>query len=62
MKNGRYQATDKKIAAHHRMNIGTITADAAILVKFVNGRRLGSVEERFVSKLKRGDVFGRYSR
>jgi ATP-dependent Lhr-like helicase len=39
------------------MNIGTITADASILVKFVNGRRLGSVEERFVSKLKRGDVF-----
>jgi ATP-dependent Lhr-like helicase len=39
------------------MNIGTITADAAILVKFLNGRRLGSVEERFVSKLKRGDVF-----
>jgi Lhr-like helicase len=36
MQNGRYQATDKKIAARHRMNIGTITADAAILVKFVN--------------------------
>ena len=57
IKNGRYQAADKKIAARHRMNIGTITADAAVLVKFVNGRRLGSVEERFVSKLKRGDVF-----
>jgi ATP-dependent Lhr-like helicase len=57
LKNGRYTATDKKIAARHRMNIGTITSDAAILVKFVNGRRLGSVEERFVSKLKRGDVF-----
>ena len=57
IKDGRYQAVDKKIAARHRMNIGTITADAAILVKFINGRRLGSVEERFVSKLKRGDVF-----
>ena len=57
VKNGRYQATDKKIAARHRMNIGTITADAAILAKFVNGRRLGSAEERFVAKLKRGDVF-----
>ena len=57
MQNGRYQVANKKIAARHRMNIGTITADAAILVKFVNGRRLGSVEERFVSKLKRGDVF-----
>lgn len=56
-KNGRYSVTDKKIAARHRMNIGTITADASILVKFVNGRRLGSVEERFVARLKKGDVF-----
>ena len=56
-KNGRYATADKKIATRHRMNIGTITADASVLVKFVNGRRLGSVEERFVSKLKRGDVF-----
>ena len=57
LKNGHYAVSDKTIAARHRMNIGTITADTAILVKFVNGRRLGSVEERFVSKLKRGDVF-----
>ena len=57
LKNGRYRAADKNIAARHRMNIGTITGDASILVKFLNGRRLGSVEERFVSKLKRGDVF-----
>ena len=57
LKNGRYTATNGKIATRHRMNIGTITADAAVMVKFVNGRRLGSVEERFVSKLKRGDVF-----
>jgi ATP-dependent Lhr-like helicase len=57
LKNGRYTAVNRKIAARHRMNIGTISADAAVLVKFVNGRRLGSVEERFVSRLKRGDVF-----
>ena len=57
MKQGRYVVDDKKIAARHRMNIGTITADASIQVKFLNGRRLGSVEERFVSRLKRGDMF-----
>ena len=57
LKNGRYTAATPQIAVRHRMNIGTITADASILVKFVNGRRLGSVEERFVSKLRRGDVF-----
>jgi len=57
IKNGRYRANDKKIAVRHRMNIGTISADAAVRVKFTNGRRLGSVEERFVARLKRGDVF-----
>ncbi len=57
LKRGRYRAADKTLAARHRMNIGTITSDASIRVKFVNGRRLGSVEERFVSRLKRGDVF-----
>lgn len=55
--NGKFTVSNPKTAARHRMNIGTITADAAILVKFVNGRRLGSVEERFVSRLKRGDCF-----
>lgn len=57
LKNGRYAAANKNIATRHRLNIGTITADASILVKFINGGSLGSVEERFVSKLKRGDVF-----
>jgi ATP-dependent Lhr-like helicase len=57
LKDNRYTTVEEKIAARHRMNIGTITADATILVKFINGRRLGSVEERFVSKLRRGDVF-----
>jgi len=53
----RYGVRDDKMAARHRMNIGTITSDASIIVKFVNGRRLGVIEERFVSRLKRGDVF-----
>ncbi len=57
IKQGRCVGSDRKIAARHRMNIGTITADASIQVKFINGRRLGLVEERFVSRLKRGDIF-----
>jgi ATP-dependent Lhr-like helicase len=56
-KSGKFTVSDQKIAVRHRMNIGTISSDAAIWVKFGNGRRLGSVEERFVSKLKRGDCF-----
>ncbi len=55
--NGRCKAAGIDIARRHRMNIGTITADAAILIKYLNGRRLGSVEERFVARLKRGDTF-----
>ena len=53
----RYVVENRAFARRHRMSIGTITSDAAITVKFLNGRRLGSVEERFISRLKRGDVF-----
>ncbi len=56
-RDGRCTAASPRIAGRHRMQIGTITADAAVVVKFLNGRRLGSVEERFISRLKRGDVF-----
>ncbi len=41
----------------HRMNIGTITANPSVKVAFTNGRVLGEVEEGFVSRLRRGDVF-----
>jgi ATP-dependent Lhr-like helicase len=53
----RYGVADETIARRHRMSIGTITSDAAITVKFTNGHRLGTVEERFISRLKRGDRF-----
>ncbi|MFZ0726839.1 MAG: ligase-associated DNA damage response DEXH box helicase, partial [Desulfobacterales bacterium] len=54
---GRFTVLDPKTAARHRLNIGTITADAAVAVKFLNGRRLGTVEERFAGRLKRGACF-----
>jgi ATP-dependent Lhr-like helicase len=56
-KNGRYLARDSEIVKRHRMNVGTITSDAAVAVKYINGHRLGMVEEKFVSKLQRGDCF-----
>lgn len=33
------------------------TGDAAIGVKYMNGHRLGTIEERFISRLQRGDRF-----
>ncbi len=54
---GRYQLTDRRIAMRHRLSIGTIASDGALLVKTLRGRLLGHVEERFVGQLAPGDVF-----
>ena len=48
---------ERTIARLHRLNIGTITADRAVTVRFQRGAVLGHVEETFVGKLKPGDVF-----
>jgi ATP-dependent Lhr-like helicase len=37
--------------------MGTITSDPVITVQYVRGAKLGTVEENFVSKLKKGAVF-----
>jgi ATP-dependent Lhr-like helicase len=52
-----YVVEDAKIAKRHRMNVGTIVSDAAMSVKFVSGAPLGTVEEQFVARLRKGDVF-----
>jgi ATP-dependent helicase Lhr and Lhr-like helicase len=54
---GRYQITDRRTISNHRMNIGTIAADAAMQVKFLKGRTLGSAEESFLSKLRPDERF-----
>ncbi len=54
---GRYQVLERRTIANHRMNIGTIVADASMQVKFQKGKTLGTVEESFLSKLKAGDRF-----
>ena len=53
----RYRVLDKTIDRLHRFNIGTITADRSVTVRFVRGAVLGHVEEAFISRLKPGDVF-----
>jgi len=47
----------QQVGRFHRMSIGTITSDSEVLVKFGQGRTLGSIEESFVSKLQPGDTF-----
>ncbi len=49
---------DGGTARRHRTAIGTITSDSEMTVKWLNGTRLGSVEEAFIGRLKPGDEFG----
>ena len=48
---------DSRTARRHRMAIGTIMSDASIQVRFMKGPRLGTVEESFIARLKKGDRF-----
>jgi ATP-dependent Lhr-like helicase len=54
---GWHVVRDAAIARRHRMSIGTIVSDASIDVRFLNGRRLGHVEESFIAWLSPGDAF-----
>ena len=45
------------VARRHRMSIGTIVSDAAMNVQWLNGGRIGSVEESFIASLREGDCF-----
>jgi len=53
----RYRVTEGAIARLHRLNIGTITADRSVTVRFARGAVIGHVEEAFIGRLKPGDVF-----
>ena len=53
----KYFVKDKSLIRLHKFNIGTITSDKFIHVKFSKGRSIGNLEENFASKLKPGDTF-----
>ena len=56
-KNGDFRILNKRLAQRHRLSMGTIVSDVNLNVKYVSGKRLGSIEERFIAQLKPGDVF-----
>tara|TARA_Y100000589_G_scaffold141138_1_gene134744 strand:- start:6532 stop:9006 length:2475 start_codon:yes stop_codon:yes gene_type:complete len=55
--NYRYYVNNDSIIRTHKFNIGTITSDKYMFVKYLRGNTLGTLEENFVSKLKKGDTF-----
>ncbi|MEM1221373.1 MAG: ligase-associated DNA damage response DEXH box helicase [Verrucomicrobiota bacterium] len=54
---GKLTIEDKKLVQIHRFNIGTITSHQMVSLISQSGRRYGSVEESFVSRLKKGSSF-----
>ena len=55
--NGKYTVTSCRTATRHRVSIGTIVSDPVLRVKYVTGGNIGTVEESFISRLKKGDTF-----
>ncbi|MDG2450411.1 MAG: ligase-associated DNA damage response DEXH box helicase [Saprospiraceae bacterium] len=54
---GIFKVTNKRIAQRHRLNIGTIVSSVSMSIHFTNGKRLGTIEEWFISSLMPGDHF-----
>jgi len=52
-----WTVASEEIARMHRGNIGTITADGSVTVKFAGGRVIGSVEEGFIARVPPGGTF-----
>lgn len=57
IENGVYKVTNRRIAQRHKMSIGTIVSDAMMDVRFLSGKKVGSVEETFIAQMSPGDVF-----
>ncbi len=57
LEDGIYKITDGRLSRMHKMSIGTITGNQQVRISYAKGGPIGSVEESFVSRLKKGDVF-----
>jgi ATP-dependent helicase Lhr and Lhr-like helicase len=53
----RYVISAADIATRHRRGIGTITSNASVAVKWLQGGTLGFIEESFIGRLRPGDIF-----
>lgn len=57
LSDGVYKVEDGRILRMHKMSIGTITGNQQVKIAYAKGKTIGTVEESFVSRLKKGDVF-----
>ncbi len=54
---GKFKVNNRGVAMRHRFQIGTIVSDVNLTVRYQKGGYIGSIEEYFISKLNRGDIF-----
>ncbi|MEN1728462.1 MAG: DNA ligase-associated DEXH box helicase, partial [Pseudomonadota bacterium] len=54
---GQFRVRNRRVASLHRMSVGTITADGHLQVRFLKGKSLGQIEERFITRLKPREKF-----
>ncbi|MGN6627644.1 MAG: ligase-associated DNA damage response DEXH box helicase [Tepidisphaeraceae bacterium] len=54
---GRWIVASPEIAKLHRISIGTITSDGVLQIVMTSGKKLGTIEESYLSKLNPGDFF-----
>jgi ATP-dependent helicase Lhr and Lhr-like helicase len=57
LEDSRYLIATVDLARRHRRAIGTISSNASIAVKWLQGGTLGFIEEAFVGRLRPGEVF-----
>ncbi len=54
---GIFKVINKGIALRHRLSIGTIVSDVSMQIKYMSGKRIGTIEEWFISRLEPGKSF-----
>jgi ATP-dependent Lhr-like helicase len=54
---GRWIVADDRVARMHRLGIGTISGDGVVAIVTTGGKRLGTLEESYMGRLKPGDYF-----
>ena len=54
---GTFGVPDRRLAALHRASVGTIVADATLVVTVAGRGRLGTIDEGFAAALAPGDTF-----
>ncbi len=54
---GVWRVPDRGIAKRHRLQVGTIVAEASMQVKWLSGGSIGVIEEGFIARLSKGDHF-----